>query len=624
MRVAQTICFIVNMRILAAKPYITADYACDDRMKIRRGISTGQVAIAAVVIIILVGVGAYYAGTSSGSQSSTTTTTTTTKPTTTTTTPITTTTTTTTTTNAIVAPPLIVQRNAPYSDADPRDTSSIDVAQQSYETLTYLSPDGTVMPGLATAWKSVNGSTWQYTLRQGVTFHDGTPFNATDVIFSIKNTIAWGGGDAPDVWAFFKSAVAEGPYTIDLTFTQPVNAPIVTSAAYAAFIFSHKVVSQCGCANDLSALHTWFNAYHDDGSGPYVINSTGSSLTGGVWKMYAYQNYWGGWKAGQVQNIVFKYISNVNTAINLAEQGQLDQIGISGNFQYVPSLLNSGLKIYEGPTHGSIWLLFNTQHQFLNNTLVREALLTAVNFQQVLQQAYYNYGINWGGMVNPGLAYYDSSAPNYKVAGNLTAAKALMKEAGYPGGLNVTWTLTYSTGSPFEATIASLLNTYWQPFGVTIKLDGLSFTNQAIKAGYVNGSNPFIPGPISYAKTSNAQDLALLNWNGATADPWLVADELFAIQNAPYQNDILFNWSYWQNSTFSNLLNQFSQIEGTNPTQAAQDIKTLNTLFYQGAPGWAMFQGEQIWVVSPHWHGVVMNPNYSFDYFFYYQWTYQP
>ena len=176
-------------------------------MNTRNGVTTSQ-AVLAVVVIILLGLVGYFAVSSqnvstttiSGTVTQTATSTAVSTATSTAlSTVISTVGPTTSTAPPVVAPPLIVQRNAQYSDADPRDTSSIDVAQQSYETLTYLSPNGTVLPGLATAWNSINGSTWQYTLRQGVTFHDGTTFNATDVIYSITNTIAWGGGDAPDV-----------------------------------------------------------------------------------------------------------------------------------------------------------------------------------------------------------------------------------------------------------------------------------------------------------------------------------------------------------------------------------------------------------------------------------------
>jgi peptide/nickel transport system substrate-binding protein len=610
-------------------------------MRISKGVSSVQIAISIVIILIIVGGGAYYflslppnsvTTTVVSTTASTVTQTTASTVTQTTASTVTRTTastvTVTPTVTATPAPTFVYQRNAAYSDADPRDTSSIDVSQQSYETLTYAAPNGTITPGLATAWAPVgNGSTWQYTLRQGVTFHDGTTFNATDVIFSIANTMKWGGGDAPEVWDVFKSATASGPYTVLLTFTQPVNAPIITSAAYSAFIFSHNILKYGNLGtNDTTGLHAWFNKYNDDGSGPYVINSTASSLTGGVWTLNQYKNYWGGWKTGQITTIIEKLVTSVPTAIQLAQQGQLDWIGVGGNFQYVPQLLGAGLNVVEGPTHGSIWLLFNTQHQYLNNPLVRQALLTAVNFNQVVQQTYYSYGIAFQGPINPGLAYYDSTAPGYTAAGNLTAAKALLVKAGFPSGAlpGVTWVGTHSTGSPFEATIYSLLNTYWAPLGVQITITGLSFTNQAIKAGYINGSNAFQPGPLSYASGSNAQDLAILNWNGATSDPWLVPYELFAIQGAPFPSTIQYNWSYFTNSTFTNLLNKFRADEVSNPSAVAADVKTLDTLFYQASPGWAMFQGQQVWVISPHWHGYVPNPNYSFDYPFFYQLTYSP
>jgi ABC-type transport system substrate-binding protein len=618
-------------------------------MRISKGVSSVQVAIISIVVILIVagGVSAYFvtrpatvttttvtsttASTVVSTTASTVTSTATSTATSTTTTASTVTVTPTPT--ATPAPTFVYQTNSAYSDADPRDTSSIYMSQQSYETLTYQQPNGTITAGLATAWSPVgDGSTWAYTLRQGVTFHDGTTFNATDVVFSITNTMKWGGGDAPDVWDVFKSATVVSPYVVDLTFTEPVYAPIITSAAYSAFIFSHNILKYGSLGtNDTSGLHAWFNKYNDDGTGPYVINSTASSLTGGVWVLNQYKNYWGGWKVGQITQITVKLVTSVPTAIQLAQQHQLDWIGVGGSFQYVPQLLSAGLNVVEGPTHGSIWLLFNTQHQYLNNPLVRQALLTAINFPQIVQQAYYSYGINYNGMINPGLQYYDSTAPGYSPtgttsAGNLTAAKALLVKAGFPSGAlpGVTWVGTHSTGSPFEATIYSLLNTYWAPLGVQITITGLSFTNQAIKAGYVNGSNAFSPGPLSYASTSSAQDLALLNWNGATSDPWLVPYELFSIQGAPFPNTIQYNWSYFTNSTFSNLLSKFRSDEVSNPTQAAADVKTLNLMFYQQAPGWAMFQGQQIWVISPHWKGYVPNPNYSFDYPFFYQLTYSP
>ena len=598
-------------------------------MKTRRGVSTVQVAITVVVIVVLVGAGAYLALTPVPGPSRSSTTSPSTVSTTITTTALKTVTVSTSnssTLSGVTPHTAVIQRNAPISNLDPRATSAIEITQQIYETLTYVTPNGTIVAGLAVSWTpNANFTSWQYALRQGVKFHDGRIFNATDVVFSIKNTKAFGQGDAPDVWPTLKDAVATGPYSVTLTATQPTNMPQVTAAAYQAAIFSHNVVKQSGVTDNTSSLAKWFNAPHGDGTGPYVLNASASSFSAGQVVLNRFPDYWGGWKNGQITDVIYKVVTNVDTAVQLALKGQLDIIGISGQFQYVPQLLSAGLQVKSGPSFAAIWLLFNNQHQYLNNTLVRRALLTAIDFNQVINQAFYGYGTPFGGIINPGKAFYDPTAPAYGPKPNATAAKALLKQAGYPGGLNATWTVTYSLGSPFEGTIAQLLQTFWAPLGVTLNIQGMSFTQQAIKAGYVDSKGtPFSPGNISYASTNKAQDLALLNWVGTTADPWLVPTNLFAIQSPPYQDKIEFNWSYWRNQTFTDLLNKARIDEVLNPTLAAQEFRTLNLMFYQAAPGHALFASDQVWVLSPHLQGYVPNPYYGFDFWFFYKMTYQP
>ena len=585
-------------------------------MEARRGVSTVQIAIAVVVIVVLVGAGAYLALAPQTTTQNTSVTVQTSA------------TVTGSTTSAGVTPQtLTVQRNAPSADMDPRSTSTIDVVQNAYETLTYTAPDGTILPGLATSWTHNSDFTnWQYTLRQGVTFHDGTTFNSTAVVWSINNIVKWNGGDAPDVWNTYKSAVATGPYTVNITATQPTNMPIVTSSAYSAFIMSPNILKYSKAANDTLALNKWFDGYNDDGSGPYVLNSTASSFSGGQIVLNAYPRYWGGWKNGQITTLIVKFVTNVATAISLAQNGQLAVVGVSGQYQYVPQILSSGLTITHGPSFAAIWLLFNTQHQYLSNPLVRKALLTAIDYTQVVNQAYFGYGKSFGGIINPNKPFYDPSAPGYGPSANKTVALSLLRQAGYPGGLNVTWTVTYSSGSPFLGTAAQVLQTYWKPLGVTLSIQGLPFGQLAKKAGYYNPTTgtTFQPGPLSYASGSSAQDILLLNWVGATADPWLVPDELFAIQSPPNQNSVIYNWSYWTNQTFTDLLNKARVDEALNPTLAASEFKTLNSMFHNASPGYGLFAEDQIWVLSPKLHGYVPNPFYGFDYIFYYQLTYTP
>src|SRR5213596_1054627 len=57
---------------------------------------------------------------------------------------------------------------------------------QMYETLVNRGKKLEIVPALATEWKEVDPLTWRFTLRKGVTFHDGTPFTADDVLFSVE------------------------------------------------------------------------------------------------------------------------------------------------------------------------------------------------------------------------------------------------------------------------------------------------------------------------------------------------------------------------------------------------------------------------------------------------------
>ncbi|MDT0683075.1 ABC transporter substrate-binding protein [Roseicyclus sp. F158] len=71
---------------------------------------------------------------------------------------------------------------------DPHSTNdyvTTAIARQTYESLVELGPDSELIPGLATEWEYVGDATWRLSLREGVSFHDGTPMTAEDVAFSV-------------------------------------------------------------------------------------------------------------------------------------------------------------------------------------------------------------------------------------------------------------------------------------------------------------------------------------------------------------------------------------------------------------------------------------------------------
>jgi peptide/nickel transport system substrate-binding protein len=520
---------------------------------------------------------------------------------------------------------LVAVRNSQTNDMDPRETSSIDVAQNVYNKLTELLPNRTVVPDLATSWAySKNFTDWQFKLRQGVTFHDGTPFNSTAVVFSIRNTVALGQGDAPDTWAGLDNVIPVSQYVVNITWRFPADVASIVGAGYSAFIFSPHVWAYSGVSSgNNTGLSRWFSNYHDDGSGPYTLLTNQSAFATGI-ALAAYPKYWGGWQPTQFSRIYIKWVSQTGTAVQYLEQGQVNMTGLNGQFQYLPELASKGIHVSPAASFAAIWLLFNTRHHLLNNPIVRRALLTAVNYDQVLNQSFYGYGVLFGGGVNPGKFGYNSSSPMYPNKGDIVAAKNLLASAGITGGLNATWVITYSTGSPYLSVAAQVLQTNWAPLGVTLSIQGTDFSSLSQRAGYYNSTTKtvFSPGPLSYANTSSAQDILLLNWVGTTNDPWLVMNELFAIQPAPYQNDILYNWSYFTNTSFSNLLQKAHIDEAVNPHLAQLEFGRLNVEMYKYAPGWGLFAEKTVTALGPHVKGYVANPNYGFAYPFWYQMYY--
>jgi len=520
---------------------------------------------------------------------------------------------------------LVAVRNSQTSDMDPRETSSIDVVQNAYDRLTLVEPNQTAVPQLATSWTSSNNDTkWVFHLRQGVTFHDGTPFNSSAVVFSILNTANLGEGDAPDTWNGLQNVVAVDPYTVEIDWAFPAEVPNIVGAGYSAFIFSPNIWKYSGVPQgNNTALASWFDQYRDDGSGPYVLLSNESAFATGI-TMVAFSKYWGGWQPDQFSEVFIKFVSQTGTAVQYLESGQVNMTGLNGQFQYLPALKSQGIQVSPVKSFATIWLLFNTQHPLLNNPVVRRALLTAINYGQALNQSFYGYGELFAGGINPGKFGYTGTVPNFPPTGNITAAKAILRSIGITGGLNASWLITYSTGSPFLSIAAQVLQTNWAPLGVTLSIEGTDFGTLSQQAGYYNSTTRtvFAPGPLSYASTPQAQDMVLLNWVGTTNDPWLVIDELFAIQPAPYQNDILYNWTYWHNSTFTDLLNQAHIDEAVNPNRAVQEFQKANLMIYQAAPGWPLYAEDTVTALGPHTQGYVANPNYGFAYPFFYQMHY--
>ncbi|MCB0075229.1 MAG: hypothetical protein KDE20_27420, partial [Caldilineaceae bacterium] len=156
-----------------------------------------------------------------------------------------------------------------FPDLDPSSSYSNDnvVLSNVYETLTFYNPPGsaeTLGPKLAVAWEASDDATeWTFTLREGVTFHDGTPFNADAVKFSLERTKELGLG-AAFILDPIESIEAVDDLTVRFTLSYPAPLDLILSSGYGAWMLSPSAADKD---------NAWFNAGNDAGTGPYTITA---------------------------------------------------------------------------------------------------------------------------------------------------------------------------------------------------------------------------------------------------------------------------------------------------------------------------------------------------------------
>jgi peptide/nickel transport system substrate-binding protein len=117
------------------------------------------------------------------------------------------------------------------------ESLQLDVLGNIYDALVLRDKDMSLMPGLATSWKQVSPTVWRFDLRKNVQFHDGTPFTADDVVFSMARTQA-DGSDMKSYTNDFKAVRKVDSHTVEIETNKPF--PILPDLMSRVMIMSKK------------------------------------------------------------------------------------------------------------------------------------------------------------------------------------------------------------------------------------------------------------------------------------------------------------------------------------------------------------------------------------------------
>jgi peptide/nickel transport system substrate-binding protein len=314
-----------------------------------------------------------------------------------------------------------------------------------YERLLGTSARLDVIPQLATAWRPVGPATWEFELRQGVRFHDGAPFTAEDVVFSLERArtkpsqFASFFADISDVRAVDADTVRISTRTPDALLPDRLRKLFIMSKAWAE---AHGVTR---AADSESAEATY--ATHDaNGTGPFILESF---EPGGRVVTRRNPDWWGREHYPvNIDRIEFTPIADPEQRLDALLKGEIDLLTSPPLDTLEQIERTPGLKLAQTTQLRSVWLSIDQGSPELRSSdvkgrnpfkdkRVRQAMYQAIDIDAIHNEVMHGLSMPAGMIIPPGV---NGHAPelDQRLPYDPEAAKSLLAEAGYPKGFGVT------------------------------------------------------------------------------------------------------------------------------------------------------------------------------------------
>ena len=270
--------------------------------------------------------------------------------------------------------PLTMMAAAPALSADLRiglssEPSSMDphfhnlgpnnaLRQHIFQSLTYSDENMLIQPSLATEWEATTDTTWEFTLREGVTFSNGDAFSATDVIYSICR-VPRVEGSPSSFTSFVRDIVGVEVDGSTIVFTTDGPSPLLPTNLSSVAILNSSLFGgenvefdAEGCANmgDLPASTDFANPELSIGTGPYILTSF---TPGDRIELARNADYWDGTPTWDT--VILRPISNPGARVAALLAGDVDVIE-TPPIQDFDSIRQAGFQIDQGLSNRVIYL----------------------------------------------------------------------------------------------------------------------------------------------------------------------------------------------------------------------------------------------------------------------------
>ena len=342
----------------------------------------------------------------------------------------------------------VTLRVANQGDAQSMDPHSLNEALQLgfmsnvYEPLIGRDKKLGLVPALATKWTQPSPTVWRFELRKGVTFHDGSPFTADDVVFSFKRA-AGEGSDMKSYVSSFKEVRRIDDFTVEIETITPF--PILSDVISLVFMMNKKWCEENKAQLPVDRRKGIENtaSFKANGTGPFRLKER-QPTTRSV--LVRNGNYWDKIESN-VDEVVFTPIGNDATRVAALLSGEIDVMEPVPLQDVERIKSNPNLKVMQGPELRTIFLGMDQKRdelQYSNvkgknpfkDKRVRQAFYQAIDIETIKSRVMRGASAPAALMIGPGIKGFVPEM-NKRLPYDPEAAKKLMAEAGYPNGFEV-------------------------------------------------------------------------------------------------------------------------------------------------------------------------------------------
>ncbi|ALX50388.1 ABC transporter substrate-binding protein [Lentibacillus amyloliquefaciens] len=491
---------------------------------------------------------------------------------------------------------LVFARGGDSESLDPGSTTdgeSSRVTRQVLESLLDFDKESfEVVPGLAEDWEvSDDGLNYTFYLEEGVTFHDGTDFNAEAVktnferwadpeheyafeeegyVYSMYGTM-FGGYQGDDSHVIEKINVVND-HEIEFVLKQPLGYFLQNMAMSYFAITSPAALEEYGPQINENPV----------GTGPFKFESWTKDDSIELSKFEDYR------KDGlpKVDSVVFEVIPDNAARLIALQSGEIDIMDGLNPDDAETVEAEEGVELYTRSENNVGYVGFNTQKEPLNQVEVRRAINHAIDRQAIAEAMYAGYAQPAKNPLPPSYMGYNDDVEGYEY--DVEKAKSLLAEAGYEDGMEIElWTMPVARPyMPDPETVAEIVQNNLSEVGIEVSI---------VREEWA----PYLEKTLQ-----GEQEMFMLGWSGTNGDPDYFMSSLLHGDNVGSSNR-----TFYENDEVDELLNQAKT--SIDQDERAELYKEAQTLISEDAPMVPLVHSEPVLAAASYVENYVPHPSTS-------------